>query len=155
MSEHTSSGYRRTWIDYASEVPASIGEVFAMLADLDRWPTWVPGLTEIHRSESGTPPRVGSKFTMKVRAARFSPPLPVTCVVTKVEPNRFIEWGGGALGAKLRHSFAFSEVGPQVTRVHQLEYATNAIAVLGRVAESSIYQFDSRWQKALEAQFEK
>jgi hypothetical protein len=51
----------------------------------------------------------------------------------------------------VRHRFELSELSPTRTRVRQLEYATNVMAVLARVAERGIYRHDLRWQEALGA----
>ncbi|HEX5658625.1 MAG TPA: SRPBCC family protein [Polyangiales bacterium] len=153
MSEHTSRGFRRTWIDHTSDVPASIADVAALLHDIDGWPSWTPGLTEIRRNKK-KPPAPGSKFTMMVKPASFHPPLPVPCMLTKLEPN-YIEWGGGALGSIIRHSFELTQVSPDLTRVRQLEFATNVLAVATLIAEPGIYKHDLRWQNALGAHFAK
>lgn len=152
MSEHTSSGYRRTWIDHTLDVEGSLADVAALLNDIDGWPRWTPGLTEIRRSKRNGPPRPGSKFTMMIKPASFHPPLPIPCELYKLEPN-YIEWGGGIAGSKVRHSFELTALGPKLTRVRQLEFATNLLALLSRIAEPGIYKHDLRWQKALSAQF--
>jgi hypothetical protein len=152
MSEHT-KGFRRTWIDHTTDVPANIEHVAALLHDLDSWPSWTPGLTEVRRSKS-TPPRPGGKFTMMIKPASFHPPLPVPCMLLKLEPT-YIEWGGGFAGSVVRHSWELTQVGPDLTRVRQLEYATNAIALLTLIAEPGIYKHDLRWQNALGAYFAK
>ena len=147
MSKRDPGGYRRTWIDHSSDIPASLRDVHELLVDIDRWPTWVPGITGIHRSERGKL-AVGDRFTILIKPAKWHPPLPVPCRVLKLEPG-LIEWGGGIPGSEVRHSFTLTEVAPKKTRVRQIEYATNLFAVLARVAEPGIYKHDLRMQNAL------
>jgi hypothetical protein len=154
MSEHTSSGYRRTWIDHTNDVPASLADVSKLLSDIDGWPSWTPGLTEVRRSKRNGGPKPGNKFTMLIKPASFHPPLPIPCVLFKLDPN-YLEWGGGIGSSKVRHSFELTELGPKRTRVRQVEFATNVLAVIARIAEPGIYKHDLRWQNALQAYFEK
>jgi len=150
MSEE-SRGYRRTWIDHTVEVEAGIGDVHALLTDIDGWPAWTPGLTRISRKAQG-PWKAGQKFTMHIKPASFHPPLPVPCETFEVSAKRLV-WGGGIPGSQIRHSFDLSELGPKRTRVHQLEYATNLLAIVTRIAEPGIYKHDLRWQNALRDKF--
>lgn len=147
MSKRDPGGYRRTWIDHSSDIPASLRDIHELLADIDRWPSWVPGLTAIHRTERGRP-AVGDRFTMLLKPAKWHPPLPIPCRLLRLEPT-LIEWGGGLPGSEVRHSFALTELGPKKTRVRQIEYATNLFAVLARIAEPGIYKHDLRMQNAL------
>lgn len=141
------SGYHRIWIDHTLEVDAPVEAVMALLTDLDNWPSWTPGLTAVTR-KSGEPVHVGSRFTMHVKPAPFHPPLPVACKMLRMEPT-LIEWGGDMLRSIVRHRFELSALGPIKTRVRQFEYATNVVALLGRIAEPGIYKHDLRWQEAL------
>jgi uncharacterized protein YndB with AHSA1/START domain len=147
MSKRDPGGYRRTWIDHSSDIPASVRDVYELLADIDRWPSWVPGVAAVHRKERGRI-AVGDRFTMLVKPAAWHPPLPIPCRVLRVEPTH-IEWGGGLPGSEVRHSFALTELAPKKTRVRQIEYATNVLAVLARVAEPGIYKHNLRMQNAL------
>lgn len=141
------SDYRRTWIDHTSEVAASAAQIMALLSDLDRWPSWTPGLVEMQR-KLGEPVRVGTKFTMRVKPAPFHPPLPVRCQISRLDPT-VIEWGGNVLGSEARHRFELSALSPTRTRVHQIEYATGLLARIARIAEPGILKFNLRWQDAL------
>ena len=147
MSKRDPGGYRRTWIDHSSDIPASMRDVYELLVDLDRWPSWVPGITAIHRKGRGKP-AVGDRFTIMLKPAKWHPPLPIPCRMFRLEPSH-LEWGGGLPGSEVRHSFALTELGPKKTRVRQIEYATNLLAVLARVAEPGIYKHDLRMQNAL------
>jgi uncharacterized protein YndB with AHSA1/START domain len=140
-------GYHRIWIDHTTEVDAPLAKVMALLSDLDQWASWTPGLSEVQRRQH-EPVRVGTRFTLRIKPAPFHPPLPVPCKLYRLEPN-LIEWGGDALGSVVRHRFELSELSPVRTRVRQLEYATNVMAVLARIAEPGILKHDLRWQEAL------
>lgn len=147
MSNRDSGGYRRTWIDHTSDVHASARDVYELLADVDGWPRWVPGVTAVQRPGRGKM-AVGDRFTFMLKPASFHPPLPIPCRLLKLEPT-LIEWGGGIPGSVARHSFALNELGPKRTRVRQIVYATNLLALVARIAEPGIYKHDLRMQNAL------
>jgi uncharacterized protein YndB with AHSA1/START domain len=147
MTEQEAGGYRRTWIDHALEIEASAQQVYELLVDVDAWPSWTPGLTAIRRTSQGAL-REGERFTMLIKPAKFHPPLPLPCKALEISPGR-IAWGGGVLGSVVRHVFTIEALSPTRTRLHQLEYATNALALLARVAEPGIYKHDLRWQNAM------
>lgn len=152
MTQKEAGGFRRTWIDHTLEVEGSAKDVHTLLADVDGWPRWTPGLTAVRRKSKG-PLAPGQRFTMLIKPASFHPPLPVPCEVFEVSPTRIV-WGGGIPGSVVRHSFELTEVGPKRTRVRQLEYATNILAVLTLIAEPGIYKHDLRMQNALRDQFQ-
>jgi hypothetical protein len=141
------SGYHRIWIDHTTEVEAPLASVMTLLADLDQWAVWTPGLTEVQRDKH-KPVQVGMRFTMRVKPAAFHPPLPVPCKLLRLEPS-LIEWGADALASVVRHRFELTELSATRTRVRQYEYATNVMALLGRIAEPGILKHDLRWQEAL------
>ena len=151
MTQKEPGGYRRTWIDHTNEIEGSAADVYALLADIDGWPSWTPGLTAIRRRASGKP-QVGQRFTMMIKPASFHPPLPIPCVLYELGPQRIV-WGGGGLGSVVRHSFEIEPLGPSRCRVRQFEYATNVLAVLAIVAQPGIYKHDLRMQNALRDRF--
>jgi hypothetical protein len=143
-------GFRRTWIDHSTDIEASASEVFALLADIDGWPSWTPGLTRIKRGRGKWAP--GQRFTMYIKPASFHPPLPVPCETFEISPTRIV-WGGGIPGSLIRHSFDISPLGDKRCRVRQVEYATNLLALLTLIAEPGIYKHDLRMQNALRDRF--
>jgi hypothetical protein len=151
MTQNQAGGFRRTWIDHTLEVEGSAEEVGALLADVDGWPSWCPGLSAIKRKGTGKL-KPGDRFTMMIKPASFHPPLPVPCELYEIGPSRIV-WGGGLPGSLVRHSFEVESLSPKRSRVRQLEYATNLLAVLALIAEPGIRKHDLRWQNALRDRF--
>ena len=57
----SSATFERLWIDESVEVDAAPMEIHALLIDIDRWPSWVPGLRALRRV-GHKPLRVDSRF---------------------------------------------------------------------------------------------
>ena len=151
MTQNEARGFRRTWIDHTLDVEGSAEDVGSLLADVDGWPSWCPGLTAIKRKGTGklSP---GDRFTMMIKPASFHPPVPIPCELYEIGPTRIV-WGGGLAGAVIRHSFDVESLGPKRSRVRQYEFATSLLAVLGLIAEPGIRKHDLRWQNALRDRF--
>ena len=149
MSEQA-RGFRRTWIDHTVDVAASPADVYALLADIDGWPNWTPGLARVKRNGTGAW-QAGQKFKMYVKSGSL-PPVVVPCETYEVSPQRIV-WGGGLAGSVIRHSFEIAPLGANASRVRQLEFATNLLAVLTFVVEPLIYQHDLHMQNALRDKF--
>jgi hypothetical protein len=142
---------RRIWIDHSSEIFATADTVSALLADIDGWPKWTPGLSAVVRNRRA-PARVGQSFLMmlKFKGAPFSVPVP--CVLFTLSPS-LIEWGGGLGTGTIRHSFGIQALGAEHCRVRHLEYATGWLAWLTRPIEKLAYGHDLAWSRALEKRF--
>jgi uncharacterized membrane protein len=68
------------------EIPEPIDRVWAILADIERWPEWTPTVTGIHRLDQG-PLAVGSRF--RVSQPRLPP---TTWQVSEPQPGRRFIW---------------------------------------------------------------
>lgn len=143
-------GFRRTWIDHTSELAASAETVFALLRDIDNWPSWSPGLIALKRKDSGEL-RVGSRFVLVLKM-KGAPKTSLPCKILKLQPN-YIEWGGGFPGSMIRHRFEVSPITAQRARVRHVEYATGLLALLSLPVEKLAYRHDLAWSRALEKRF--
>lgn len=144
------SGFRRTWIDHTSELAASAETVFALLRDIDGWPSWTPGLVAIRRKDQG-PIKVGTSFTMVLKAGS-APKTPLPCKVLKLAPL-YIEWGGGFPGSMIQHRFEITPSSGLRCKVRHVEYATGLLALLTLPIERLAYRHDLAWSRAIERRF--
>lgn len=119
--------YVRVWADVRCEVATDRDTLYALLSDLDGWPSWTPGLVAIQRRTQGFA-APGTRFRMVIA----HPTLGTLRTPNRVYANgpECIEWGGGALGAKIRHAFHLETLGPRRTGLRNLEYATNGLALM-------------------------
>lgn len=140
----------RVWIDHTSELNADVDEVEALLRDIDRWPSWTPGLLAVRRRDHG-PIRHKSRFTMVLKP-KGALPAAIPCKVLRLEPG-ILEWGGGIAGSMIRHSFQYEAIEGGGTRVRHLEYATGLLDHLTRPVEHIAARHDRAWSEALEARF--
>jgi hypothetical protein len=150
MPSAPSQFLRRTWIDHTCEVQTDAGTLHALLSDIDGWPSWTPGLHEIRRKSPGVA-RPGDRFRMVLTM----PPLKKRTLPAEMyvnEPGR-IEWGGGAGGAVIRHSFELTPLGPGRTQLRHVEYATSFLALFALPFERAIYRHDKGWSDAIVARF--
>jgi Polyketide cyclase / dehydrase and lipid transport len=145
VDEHQRKGLVRIWIDDDFEVAASPDAVFALLSDIDGWPSWTSGLKAIKHGPKPLVP--GGSFTMVLAPALYLP-----CKLYTVARER-IEWGGDLLGSVIRHRFEITPAGAGRTRVRHVEYATNLLAVLTFAAEKGIHAHDSKWSRTIQKRF--
>ena len=146
----SSASFERLWVDESVELAASPMEIHALLSDLDRWPTWVPGLRALRRV-GRKPLRVDSRFGMLL-SMRPLPTFWVPCQLYALRPD-FIEWGGRGPWAAIRHRFELTPLPSGKTRVRHVEYSTNWLAFILIPFEGVFRRHDERWTKALSAQF--
>ncbi|MDO9173414.1 MAG: hypothetical protein Q7V62_01335 [Actinomycetota bacterium] len=146
----SSAMFERLWIDETVEVDAEPTAIHALLIDIDRWPTWVPGLRSLRRVRT-KPLRADRRFGMLLSM----PPLPTFWVPCQLYVSRpdFIEWGGHGPRAAIRHRFELTPLPSGKTRVRHVEYSTNWLALILIPLEGVFRRHDERWTKALAAHF--
>ena len=150
MEDHFSLPPKDIWIDYTSEVSASIDRVYGLLSDISGWPSWAPGLIATRKYKRGlaTP---GSFFLMTLKV----PVIGRIYLPNFVYHNRreHIEWGGGFLGSVIRHSFELEAVSDNVTRVRHLEYSTGLLCLIAKPMANFAHRHDMRWSGKIEEIF--
>ncbi|MEH3053950.1 MAG: SRPBCC family protein [Patulibacter minatonensis] len=143
-------GFRRTWVNDRITVDAPAGEVWAVLADIDAWPDWTPGLRAVRRRSGELVPG-RTRFTMHIELGPL-PVFPTPCVLyARDEADGRIEWGGGAPGTAIRHSFHVRALESGGAEIVHHEEATNALALLLWPLERLIREHDARWSAAIDA----
>jgi carbon monoxide dehydrogenase subunit G len=94
-----------------TDIPAAPDRVWAILADVERWPEWTPSVTRITRLDAG-PLVVGSR-------ARIHQPrlLPATWRIVELAEGRRFTWvtGGPGIRAVAEHSVEPVTRGSRVT----------------------------------------
>lgn len=148
-TSESSRGFRRTWIDHTSELSADADTVFALLSDIDNWPSWTPGLNAIKRKR--TPLAQGAAFTMVLKMPG-APTTPLPCKVLKLQPH-YIEWGGGFPGSMIQHRFEVTPLSAQRCKVRHVEFATGLLALVTLPIEKLAYKHDLAWSRAIEKRF--
>jgi hypothetical protein len=139
--------FKRTWIDETVTVRTSADQLYALLKDIDAWPSWCRGLEAIKRRDTA-PVQVGTRFIMVLK-----PGIRLPSQVYTYQPDHLV-WGGGAPGLVVRHSFEITAIDNASSRLRHLEYATGPIALFAIPLERLIYAYDHRWTKTIVARFE-
>jgi len=99
------------------EIDAAPEQVWAVLADVERWPDWTPTMTSVRRLDEGP---LGSASSAEIR----QPKLPKTVWrVTRFEPGRRFEWAAGGPGMTTRGDHVVEPLDGGRSRV-TLEIAT-------------------------------
>jgi len=139
--------FKRTWIDETVTVRTSAEQLYALLKDMDAWPSWCPGLDAMKRRDTA-PVDVGTRFVMVLR-----PGIRLPTKVYTYQPDHLV-WGGGSPGFVVRHSFEIRPIDATSCTLRHLEYATGPFAFFSMPFERLIYAHDHRWTKTIVARFE-
>lgn len=103
-------------VEKAAEFSATVGEVFNLIADISRWPEWMPPLTGVSNiSGSG----MGTAYEWEFKLGPL-PTLKGTGEVVKFIPNRRLEVE--TQGLPSRWLFKFSDRGGQALVHMTVEY---------------------------------
>lgn len=131
-------------IDFYNEtftVPAPPEEVFALLADIERWPTWAKGVTW---AKAPKDLRAGIRFAFTPRFLR----VPVLVELFEITPPRRLAWGVRVPLLEMVHEMTIDPA-PEGSRIHHREHAegplARAIGVLGR----KIGRFNQAWSREI------
>jgi uncharacterized protein YndB with AHSA1/START domain len=81
------------------EIAAPVETVWDVLAAIDRWPDWNPGVKSVSLDGSVAE---GTQFRWKAG------PGTITSVLLAVDEPRFIAWSGRTLGIDARHFYEFA-----------------------------------------------
>jgi hypothetical protein len=146
----SSSMLHRDWIDLTLEIDTNPDALFALLSDLDGWQGWTPGLVAIWRNKKKEV-AVGTHFAM-VLAFPVLRRIVLPCQVYVWRPDR-LEWGGGFLGARVRHRFELERLPDGRTRLRHVEYATGLLALLFRPFEAFAHRHDRTWSETIQTRF--
>ncbi|RAV03717.1 SRPBCC family protein [Mycolicibacter senuensis] len=109
------------------DIAAGPADVWAVLADIERWPDWTASMREITRLDSG-PLRVGSTARVQQPAGR-----PLVFTISELIAERSFTWTASAAGMR---STGYHELTPTESGVRAvLTFAlTGPMAWLGRLA---------------------
>jgi uncharacterized membrane protein len=98
-------------IERTIDINAPHDQVWAIMADVERWPEWTPSIKSVERLEQGP-------FTTGSRARVRQPRLPVAVwTVTSFEPGRSFEWQNSSPGLHSRAVHSVEPTGPDTSRV--------------------------------------
>src|SRR2546428_8818928 len=75
-------------IERSVDINAPPERVWAVMADVERWPEWTESMKSVERLDSGEF-GVGSKAKLPIRRS----PNPNAWTVTELKPNRSFSWG--------------------------------------------------------------
>jgi hypothetical protein len=128
---------RIDFIDATDDIDATAEDVFALLLDVDRWPTWATGVSRAWRRPRG-PFRVGVRIGF---VPRFLP-VPIDVPVLEFEQDRRLVWGVRTPFFEMVHGFTIEPLPGGRCRVRHREHAEGLLALLTRPMAQWIRRFD-------------
>jgi len=127
------------------EIDAPIATVWALLADVDGWPTWHAKVKEAHLSG---PLAAEGRFKWKGGGPTVSSQL------VDVQAPKFIGWTGTMMGMKAIHLWQLEEISPSRTRVTTSE-SMDGFMISLFFSKKKLETVLRQWLQALEAAAEK
>ncbi|MBI2760298.1 MAG: SRPBCC family protein [Chloroflexi bacterium] len=98
-------------IERTIDINAPYAQVWAIMADVERWPEWTASIKSVDLLEQGF-------FTSGSRARVRQPRLPTAVwTVTALQPDRSFEWQNASPGLKSRAVHSVESTGPDTSRV--------------------------------------
>lgn len=106
------------------DIDAPAERVWAVLADVERWPEWCPTMNSVRRRDGST---FGPGSSAEVRQPRLPPAV---WRVTGFEPGRRFEWATSALGVTTRGDHLIERLQADRSRVTLTVETTGRLAAL-------------------------
>lgn len=129
------------------QIDAAPDKVWAILTDIDNWPSWNEKITRAKLSAGGLAP--GVAFDWKVNG------MPIHSVLEVVEHRKSLSWVGKTLGASAEHSWQL-EVDKNGTRVRVEERMWGWLVGLFKTKMNKDLQADMQhWLAALKKESER
>lgn len=109
------------------DIDAPPNDVWAVLTDVERWPTWTPTMQEVTRLDHG-PFAVGSRA--RVRQPRLRPAV---CEVTHLDQGHGFTWVSRAPGINTEAAHVLEPLGAQTRVTLSIRFSGMLSGVLGRM----------------------
>ena len=114
------------WVTVQSRVPATPGQVWETLSDLESWPAWIPTVQSLRAEEAGRPRGVGATYLLK------QPRLPTArWVITEWRHGEGFTWHSDTPGAR---TVGTHEVAPAPGSGTQIDLAIGWTGPMARLA---------------------
>ena len=113
----------------AVDIPAPPEQVWAVIADVERWPEWTPSVTEIRRLDRG-PLVVGSRA--RIRQPRL---LPATWEVTELVQGRGFTWVTRSPGVQVMAQHEVVPLGSGSRATLSVRFAGPLAALVARMTK--------------------
>jgi hypothetical protein len=140
--------FRIDFFDATDEIDATAEQVFALLLDVARWPTWATGVTRGWQRPPG-PLQVGARIGFVPRFLR----VPLEAPVIDFEQDRRLAWGIRAPFAEMVHGLTIEPLPGGRCRVRHHEHADGLLGLVTRPLAQQIRRFDRNFSDDLSIHF--
>jgi len=127
-------------------VAAPLETVWAVLTDIDAWPTWQP---EISRAKLNGPLAPGSRFRWGSNG------LPITSTIREVEPPMRIAWSGNSLGIDAAHVWTMMQQGDRVSVRVEESFDGWPVRLLRGLMQRALDRANRAWLESLKGRAER